>query len=185
MGKQKKLTPKQLKFARLICNGTSHADAYRGAYNTSNMKADSIQKKAWELLQNVHVSGMVQHLKEQLDKKHLITREEMILDYMKMRSVNVMDMIDHIENVDGIDIVRWKDKNLWTEEQIRAVKSIKQTSVGIQLEFHDIVQINEKIAKMLGWDAPTKHEIKNVDEFAELTDEEINKQLELAKMGRN
>jgi len=185
MGKQKKLTPKQLKFARLISEGKSHADALRGSYNCEKMNPDTIRNKAYKLLQESHISATVDELKRRLDEKHLITREEMILDYMKQRRVDVIDLISHFEEVDGVMIPVWIPLEKWSKDQRRCVKSIKTKPTGIEIEFFDRLNVDDRIAKMLGWDAPTKHEIKNVDEFAELTDEEINKQLELAKMGRN
>lgn len=181
MGGQKKLTPKQEKFAQLIARGGSHSDAYRGSYNASKMKPASVQRKAHELLQNVHVSARVEELKKQLDAKHLITREEMLLDMMKIRNVDILDMIDCIDEIEGVEIVKWKDPSKWTKSQRRSVKSIKNSSVGIQIEFHDMTQISDRISKMLGWDAPTKHELKQVDEFENLSDDDLKAELERLK----
>ena len=44
-----KLTAKQDKFARLVAEGKTQADAYREAYNASNMKPETIHKRASEL----------------------------------------------------------------------------------------------------------------------------------------
>lgn len=181
MGGQKKLTPKQLKFARLIAEGKSHADALRGSYCCDKMKAATIQKKAYDLLRQSHISTRVEELKKQLDAKHLITREEMLLDMMKIRNVDILDMIDCIDEVEGVEVVKWKDPAKWTKSQRRAVKSIKNSSVGIQIEFHDMTQISDRISKMLGWDAPTKHELKQVDEFDNLSDDDLAKELERLK----
>lgn len=181
MGGQKKLTPKQLKFARLVAEGKSHADAYRGSYNASNMKAETIQSKAYKLLTVDHVRARVDELRKQLDAKHLITREEMLLDMMKIRNVDILDMIDCIDEVEGVEVVKWKDPSKWTKSQRRSVKSIKNSSVGIQIEFHDMNQISDRISKMLGWDAPTKHELKQVDEFENLSDEDLKAELERLK----
>ena len=71
--------------------------------------------------------------------------------------------------------------NQWTEQQRRCVKSIKTKPTGIEIEFFDRVQIDDRISKMLGWDAPTKHELKQVDEFDNLSDEDLAKELERLK----
>ncbi len=177
MGGQKKLTPKQEKFARLIAEGKSHSDALRGSYCCSKMKAATIQNKAYKLLCESHISTRVDELKKEVADKHLLTREELLIDLIGVYKADIAEMISEVEEVDGIQVVRWKDSSTWTKTQRRAVKAIKNTNLGIQLEFHDIVQVGDRIAKMQGFDAPTKHELKQVDEFSEMTEEEIDKEL--------
>lgn len=70
------LTPKQEKFAQAVADGMTQADAYRTAYDVSNStKAETIQKRASELMSNGAVSGRVQELKSKLEKRALWTRE--------------------------------------------------------------------------------------------------------------
>jgi transposase len=69
------LTPKQEKFASCIADGMSQADAYRTAFNAENMKAETIHKRASELMSDGAVSGRVQELRSKLEKKALWTRE--------------------------------------------------------------------------------------------------------------
>ena len=44
------LTPKQLHFARAVVSGCTMSDAYREAYNTSNMKPATINREAHTLM---------------------------------------------------------------------------------------------------------------------------------------
>jgi phage terminase small subunit len=67
-----KLTPKQEAFCQAICDGMNQSDAYRLAYNAANMKADTINKKAYELMQNSNV-------KNRIDKINLAIMEVFIL----------------------------------------------------------------------------------------------------------
>lgn len=69
------LTPKQEKFASCIADGMSQADAYRTAFNAENMKAETIHKRASELMGNGEVAGRVQELRGNLATKALWTRE--------------------------------------------------------------------------------------------------------------
>ena len=73
-----KLTIKQEKFARQYvgpCNGNA-SEAYRKVYNTKNMTNKSVTEKACELLKNVKVTAMVDHLKAAYHDQEAITVEE-------------------------------------------------------------------------------------------------------------
>lgn len=64
-----KLTAKQDKFARLVAEGKTQAEAYREAYNASNMKPETIQKRASELALDGVVTGRIDELKKEFTKK--------------------------------------------------------------------------------------------------------------------
>ena len=69
------LTPKQEKFAHCIADGMSQADAYRTAFDAGKMKAETIHKRASELMTDGAVTGRVQELRGRLATKALWTRE--------------------------------------------------------------------------------------------------------------
>lgn len=72
------MTPKQEKFAQCIADGMSQADAYRTAYDASNMKPESIYSKASELMADGNVSSRVSELKAALSEKALWTRADSV-----------------------------------------------------------------------------------------------------------
>ena len=72
------MTPKQEKFAQCIADGMSQADAYRTAYDASNMKPESIYSKASELMADGNVSSRVAELKDKLAEKALWTRADSV-----------------------------------------------------------------------------------------------------------
>jgi hypothetical protein len=72
------MTPKQEKFAQCIADGMNQADAYRAAYDASNMKDSSIYVNASKLLSDTKVAQRVQELKEQLSSKALWTRADSV-----------------------------------------------------------------------------------------------------------
>jgi hypothetical protein len=74
-----KLTAQQEKFAQALADGMSQADAYRTAYNASNMKDATIQNNAYKLMQNNEVATRVAALKDALASKALWTREKSVL----------------------------------------------------------------------------------------------------------
>lgn len=69
------MTPKQEHFAQCIADGMTQADAYRAAYGTDKMKAETIHKRASELMSDGEVSGRVQELRGKLVTKGLWNRE--------------------------------------------------------------------------------------------------------------
>ena len=75
----KPLTPKQEAFAQAVAGGMSQSDAYRKAYNASNMSDQSVWVQASEVLANHKVSVRVAELTAQTRKnseeKALWTRE--------------------------------------------------------------------------------------------------------------
>lgn len=83
------LTPKQERFAQCVADGMSQADAYRTAYDCApSTKAETIQKRASELMADGAVSGRVIELREMLTEKALWSRED---------SVNVLKSIANDE----------------------------------------------------------------------------------------
>ena len=70
------LTPKQEKFAQVVASGMTQADAYRVAYNAVNMKPETIQKRASELMSKGEISGRVRDLQEEGAKIAVYTLAE-------------------------------------------------------------------------------------------------------------
>jgi hypothetical protein len=69
------MSPKQEHFAQCIADGMTQADAYRTAYDASNMKDSSIHVNASKLLADAKVAQRVAELKEKLVTKALWSRE--------------------------------------------------------------------------------------------------------------
>jgi len=64
-GQGNHLTPKQEKFALLVAQGMTQADAYRGAYSAKKMKPESVQVEASKLMSSPMVSLRVENLRTQ------------------------------------------------------------------------------------------------------------------------
>jgi len=73
-----KLTIKQENFITAYIETGNASKAYRVAYNADKMKPESINRKAFELLQNVNITARIDQLKEELSKKALWSIEEAI-----------------------------------------------------------------------------------------------------------
>ena len=71
------LTPKQEKFAQLVADGMTQADAYRTAYNCKKISTTQIES-ASKLMSDPNIYTRVAELKEMLVNKALWTKEDSI-----------------------------------------------------------------------------------------------------------
>ena len=79
-----KLTPKQARFASLVAQGQTKAQAYRSAYNAKGMNPSAIKTEAYKLSKVPHVAAAIDDLRnnhqpsnrtvEQLSKDGIIQR---------------------------------------------------------------------------------------------------------------
>ena len=60
------LTFKQESFAQVIVDGLNQSDAYRHAYNASNMKPETIWQRASEVMEHGQVAVRIQELRSQI-----------------------------------------------------------------------------------------------------------------------
>lgn len=74
------LTPKQETFVQAIIKGKSQRQAYKEAYDTSKMKDETIDNRAYQLFKKDEVKARYNELMEEHKNKALYTREEAIKD---------------------------------------------------------------------------------------------------------
>ena len=72
------LTGKQEKFAQGVAQGLSHTDAYKDAYDTENMKEETIHNSAYKQMQNGEITARIDELKERALKRHDYTVDDII-----------------------------------------------------------------------------------------------------------
>src|SRR5690625_2534072 len=80
------LTPKQEKFCQLFVRYGDKSKAYRGAYNSENMKPETINERASRLSHEYKISARIEELKEELQKREVYTLEK----YIK-RDISLME----------------------------------------------------------------------------------------------
>lgn len=73
------LTPKQEAFALAYVETGNASEAYRRAYNAVNMKPETVNRTAKELMDNPKIAARVSSLKVKLEEKALWTRERSVL----------------------------------------------------------------------------------------------------------
>ena len=82
-----KLTIKQEKFCNLYIELGNASEAYRQSYNCEKMKPESVNIKAFELLNNGKVTLRVDELRNELAKRHDITKDTLIIELEEARQM--------------------------------------------------------------------------------------------------
>ena len=144
-----KLSVKQEKFCNYYIECGNASEAYRRAYSCSNMKDESINVKAVELLNNGMITVRVKELQEELKRKSDITKEE-VLNMLK--SFMYADIRNFLTIKNGNVI--FKDSEDWTDEMAMQVESVKQGKDGIEIKLNGRTWTIQRICKMLGFDSP-------------------------------
>lgn len=165
-----KLSVKQENFCNYYIECGNASEAYRRAYSCSNMKDESINRKAIELLNNGKITARVKELQEELKKKSDITKEE-VLNMLK--SFMYADIRNFFTIKNGNVI--FKDSEDWTDEMAMQVESVKQGKEGIEIKLNGRTWTIQRICKMLGFDSPQD---VNVNMISPMTKEEAKRIIE-------
>jgi hypothetical protein len=70
------ITEKMFRFAEGVANGLSAADAYRAAFNTSNMLPKTVRDEASRLLKNPGVSRALEALRAEKTHQQRVSRQK-------------------------------------------------------------------------------------------------------------
>jgi phage terminase small subunit len=165
-----KLSVKQENFCNYYIECGNASEAYRRAYSCSNMKDESINVKAVELLNNGKITVRVKELQEELKKKSDITKEE-VLNMLK--SFMYADIRNFLTIKNGNVI--FKDSEDWTDEMAMQVESVKQGKEGIEIKLNGRTWTIQRICKMLGFDSPQD---MNINIASPMTKEEAKRIIE-------
>ena len=92
MGKERKLTPKQEKFAKLYVELSNASEAYRRAYDVNGNSDNAIHVAASRLLDNAKVALRVNQIQVKLQDKHDVTMDSLTTEYEEARAL--ADRID-------------------------------------------------------------------------------------------
>lgn len=83
------LTVKQEKFAQRYVETGNASEAYRLSYDASEMKPESVNRTAKELLDNPKITSRVEELQELARKRHQVTVDRVIAEYAKIAFLDI------------------------------------------------------------------------------------------------
>lgn len=147
------LTVKQEAFCNYYIETGNASEAYRRAFCCQKMQEKTIWERASVLLAKDKVRTRVKELQEELKGKSDLSKERILHE---LKCIVNAKISDYVELKNGV--LKFKDFDELTEEQIKAIESVKEGRAGIELKLHGKAWTIERICKMLGYDAPEKTE---------------------------
>lgn len=87
------LTIKQEKFCMVYIETGNASEAYRQAYNCEKTKPESINRLAFDLLQNIKITSRIDELKELHAKRHNLTIDDLIKELEEARKAALSAMV--------------------------------------------------------------------------------------------
>lgn len=156
-----KLTQKQENFCAAYVECGSASDAYRKAYSAENMKAETVHKRASELMANGAVTGRIEFLRKASESKHIMSRQEALERLSDIGRTNLHELVEFGTYEAGMDdegnpVVqaswRFKDSALQDPKKMAAIAELVAGKDGLKIKLHSPLQAIQQIAKMQGWD---------------------------------
>lgn len=86
-----KLTPKQEAFCLAYLETGNASEAYRRAYNASNMKPESINVNASKLLSDAKIALRLDELRKPVIERHRITVDDLLRELEEARQMAIKD----------------------------------------------------------------------------------------------
>jgi hypothetical protein len=144
------LTLKQEAFCQAYIRTGDKSAAYREAYNTVNMKNETVNSKACILSENGNVRTRILELQSKVAKiaesKFNITAEEMLRHLNILRNSRIDEYVYFKSGK-----LTFKDFDKLTPEQLMCIESMKNTRNGIEIKLHGKDWTIEKINKHIGF----------------------------------
>lgn len=165
-----KLTVKQENFCNYYMETGNASDAYRRAYNAVNMKSETVNVKASELLADGKVAVRVNELQKELKDRSDITKTEAIKELTNI----VRSRVTNVLNAKG-KTVTIKSLSELPDEVIACISSIKSVKGGIEVKFYDKISAIDRLSKLLGWDSPQETDIRFTNDLNGWSDEQLAK----------
>lgn len=81
-----KLTPKQEAFCLAYLETGNASEAYRRAYSAENMKPETVNRSAKELLDHPKITARLAELRRPIAKRHKITLDDLLRELEEARS---------------------------------------------------------------------------------------------------
>lgn len=160
----KSLTVKQENFCNYYIESGNASDAYRRAYSCENMKNDTINNKAYELLNNGEVAARIKELQEERKTKSDITKERILQELSSIAFSTIADMHNTWIERKEFDKLSKKEKSAIKSISTKTLKKNIGTSDNpeivdveyVKIELYDKIKAIERICKMLGFDAASE-----------------------------
>jgi phage terminase small subunit len=167
----RKLTPQQHAFVMAYCRpdiSFNSTRAYMEAYNLDESQYSTAMVNGSKLLRNPKVET---EIAKQLETRFMDNKELAIRTMNEWAKIAFLDLSEFLD-VKG-PVVYLKDISELPAKFRSAIKSIKNTTTGIEVQFHDKTKALEALSKCLGM---FTENVRNVGEDYETIVEKIAKE---------
>lgn len=147
------LTKKQEDFCRYYVDTGYASEAYRMAYNTENMKAETIWSNASRLLADSKVAARIAEIQREYAERSKVDRKKVEKMLMDIIQVDPSEMYTYDEKTGKLRI---KSPSQMPKHIRRALKSIKNNKGVISYEFNGKTEAAKLLGAWNGWNAPTQ-----------------------------
>lgn len=190
------LTQKQEAFALAYFETGNASEAYRRAYNAENMKPESINRKAKEMLDHGKITARLVELNARAVSSAVMTRKEALERLSTFARTDLADLVEfgsyEIGEQDGQPVIQaaWKIKDsiLQDPTKLAAISELSATKDGVKIKTHSPLQAIQQLAKMQGWESATKHELTGKDggpiQHQDISDDQLKEKLAALGFGR-
>lgn len=86
-GADNKLTEKQHLFCRKYIETGNASEAYRQAYNAANMKPETVNRSAKDLMDTPKITAIIEELRAEHKKRHNITVDDLLAELEEARLI--------------------------------------------------------------------------------------------------
>lgn len=148
-------TQKKEAFCKFYVVDDNATEAYRQAYNTDNMKKQTMSNNGYILLKHEDVQARIKELRNEIKKiakkKFNIEKSEILRQLNLFRQSNIQDYVDLVEDPTTKQMVlRFKPFSKLTKDQLECIESVKEGRNGIELKLQGKDWSIEKINKHIG-----------------------------------
>ncbi len=165
------LTIKQQRFVDKYLETNNASEAYRFAYKCKNSSAETVKVNACKLLKTTNIALTIEKQQDKIQAKSELSRERIIKELEIINNANIRDYCNVLEKEviitdnqgnrrkEKIMDVQFKPFDQLTENQLKAIESVKMGRNGIELRLHSKSWSIERACKMLGYDVPAKVDV--------------------------
>lgn len=139
------LTDKQERFCQLVVELGNNSDAYRGSYSAEKMKPETINNKAYQLLQQGDIRARVDQLRGEAKKAHGITVESLLKELEEARACALT--AETVQSSAAVTATMSKAKLLGLDKQIIDHTSSDGSMTPKATEFAVLEALRAKHAK--------------------------------------
>lgn len=167
------LTPKQERFCLAYLETGNASEAYRRAYDAENMKPETINKRASELLDNREIAGRLEELNKSAVTAAVMSRTEALEKLSALARTDLKDLVEFGEYElgsdpeSGVPIIQtsWRIKSSALQDPVKmaAISELTASKEGIKIKTHSPLTAIQQLAKMQGWEAAQKFDHTSSD----------------------